>query len=433
VAETRRRSFEVRGDAAVPAVIQLDSASITRQGECLREIARVEVVSARAGDLRALAPFVEGLCQACGLTPASTSVFALGLQAADLEPQSYFDFGYAGLLPEASTGEYAYALLRRYFRDFLAHEPGTRLGEDPEELHDMRVATRKLRAVMGLFRDVLSPRFTTLREELRWFGQTLGDVRDLDVQSAWLTQERDAASWQQSVAYGPLIKQLAVARDVARAVLLTAMRSPRYDSLVDGMKHALIQADYATEQSAEPVRQFAARTLRKRFSRFEEAAEKLAPDSEAAEYHAVRILGKRLRYAIESLLPTFEENQRVARMVDATKRAQDVLGEYQDCVTATARLQAIVESAETALPSATVFLMGELAERRRARMSELREAWPATLETLKKSWQPVGRLLKKRSDLVEPAEEDEKDESGPPPAVQRPFWLLRPFVGRGQG
>ena len=50
-----------------------------------------------------------------------------------------------------SLGEVAFAVLRRQFAEMRDHEPGTRLGEDPEELHDMRVPTRRMRAAMKVF------------------------------------------------------------------------------------------------------------------------------------------------------------------------------------------------------------------------------------------------------------------------------------------
>ena len=64
----------------------------------------------------------------------------------------------------------------------LAHDPGTRLGTDPEELHQFRVATRRLRAFLRAGRELLDPAWAEpLREELRWLGGALGPVRDLDV------------------------------------------------------------------------------------------------------------------------------------------------------------------------------------------------------------------------------------------------------------
>ena len=73
-------------------------------------------------------------------------------------------------------------MLRRQLGVLREKEPGTRLGEDIEELHDMRVATRRLRAALALFSTVLPVRAQTFREELGWLGRVLGAVRDLDVQ-----------------------------------------------------------------------------------------------------------------------------------------------------------------------------------------------------------------------------------------------------------
>ena len=431
VTEVQRQTHEVRSSAGALGVINLDVVSLTKHGECLRTLSHVSVVAAQSEARKALEPFVEGIGEACGLIPARSSLFAVGLEAAGLEPRAHFDFGYVGLLPDSATGEYAYALMRRYFGDFLISEPGTRLGEDPEALHDMRVATRKSRAAISIFKDALSPRFVALREELKWLGQALGEVRDLDVQSIWLTGERDSSGWQQSVALGPLIEELATSRAAARARLLADMHSPRYAELIDGMKKALIQADYATESSAEPVRRCAARILRKRFSQFEAIASELQPDSASTAYHAARISGKRLRYALESFYPILEDNPRAVRVVNSAKRVQDLLGEYQDCVTAIARLEAMAQTA--ALPTATVFLMGQLVERLRKRMEDIREAWPSSYENLHRNWQRVSRLLKNKLDLQQaPDDADEVDADAPPVAVQRPFWLLRRFVGHSR-
>ena len=83
-------------------------------------------------------------------------------------------------------GELAFAVVRRQLAVLRDKEPGTRLGEDPEELHDMRVATRRLRAALALFAGVLPVRAQTYREELGWLGRLLGEVRDLDVQQEGL-------------------------------------------------------------------------------------------------------------------------------------------------------------------------------------------------------------------------------------------------------
>ena len=68
------------------------------------------------------------------------------------------DLGPTEIDATLSCGEVAFAILRRHFAAMVAHEPGVRLGEDPEELHDMRVATRRLRAALKLYSDALPKR-----------------------------------------------------------------------------------------------------------------------------------------------------------------------------------------------------------------------------------------------------------------------------------
>src|SRR5206468_4168554 len=58
--------------------------------------------------------------------------------------------------------------------------------DDPERLHDMRVAIRRLRAMLALFADVLPIRFAAAAATLEWIARALGAVRDLDVQLAHL-------------------------------------------------------------------------------------------------------------------------------------------------------------------------------------------------------------------------------------------------------
>ena len=89
-------------------------------------------------------------------------------------------------------GELAYAVLRRQLAVVRDKEPGTRLGEDPEELHDMRVATRRMRAALALFAGVLPVRAQVFREELGWLARMLGAVRDLDVQLEGLADMADS-------------------------------------------------------------------------------------------------------------------------------------------------------------------------------------------------------------------------------------------------
>ncbi len=102
-----------------------------------------------------LAPLILQLRAACGLRSATLSTFEAGLLARGVVIPGPPDLGSIEIEPEATLGELAYAVLRRQLSVLRAKEPGTRLGEDLEELHEMRVATRRLRAALDLFVDVL--------------------------------------------------------------------------------------------------------------------------------------------------------------------------------------------------------------------------------------------------------------------------------------
>ena len=131
----------------------------------------------------------------------------------------------AGRLRSPSCGE--------QFSAFLAREPGTRLGDDIEELHDMRVASRRLRAALSLFADVLPETALRVREDLGWVGQTLGAVRDLDVQIEQLDGWLDAADAPDRNALATL-RSLLDERAASRAerAMLEMLDSRRYEAFV---------------------------------------------------------------------------------------------------------------------------------------------------------------------------------------------------------
>ena len=190
---TRRRPFALRVGGVDAAEIALDDTVIVvGNGQRPMQLRRVEVevppgmARGPGADRRAAARLLR--------TPAGPlSKFEAGLLALGEEIPGSPDLGPTAIDAEQSTmGELAFAVLRRQLAVLRDKEPGTRLGEDPEELHDMRVATRRLRAALDLFADVLPVRAQVFREELGWLGRLLGVVRDLDVQLEGLARRPDA-------------------------------------------------------------------------------------------------------------------------------------------------------------------------------------------------------------------------------------------------
>src|SRR5205823_11422371 len=134
---TRRRASEVLAGVEPDPIaeVALDSTSITaRDGEEPVRLRRVELeLHEGRGRVEALEPFVRALAAACGLRPASLSKFEAGLLALGLQPPPSPDLGPMAVTTTSSVGELAFAVLRRQFAAVLAREPGTRLGEDPEQ------------------------------------------------------------------------------------------------------------------------------------------------------------------------------------------------------------------------------------------------------------------------------------------------------------
>lgn len=266
------------------------------------------------------------------------------------------------------------AALDEQVRKLLLHDPGTRLGSDPEDLHQLRVATRRLRAFLRAARPLLERSWSEpLREELGWLGGALGPARDLDVLTERLTSDVESLGQGAAEAAG-LLAQLAEERGDARRAVLEALTSDRYLALLDRLDHV---AD------PEPASTSAAETatlkslFRREWKRTRKAFRELGKGSSDAELHAGRIRVKRARYAAE--LAAHELGRRGKELVSAAKDVQDVLGEHQDATVAEERLGAWADAGHAGAAAT------DLIELQRARKADARNAWRAAWKDLKRA------------------------------------------------
>ena len=373
---TRRRVFSLEADGVPSAEIGLDETAIRpADGGAPARIRRVEIELPEPA-VPTFEPFVERLRLDCGLQPARLSKYEAGLLSADLRPPRSETFGSMEIHADLPIGAVAIAVLRRHFSALVAKEPGTRLGDDIEELHDMRVAGRRLRAALSLFADLLPAHAQSFRAELGWLGQTLGAVRDLDVQleqlDGWLTE----LPQEDREALGPLRSLLENERAEARASMLAALDSRRYEAFVARFGRFLrARRARLSGQAARPAGVAAPELLEARFRKLRARGDRIVPASDAEELHRVRIQGKRLRYALEFLAEVYPRETRplIKRLV----AMQDILGEHQDADVAIARLRALAVEQGSELEPATIFAMGEIAERYRQSMASLRARYPS--------------------------------------------------------
>jgi CHAD domain-containing protein len=257
--------------------------------------------------------------------------------------------------------------LRAQLREIERHDPGTRLGRDPESLHDMRVAVRRTRALLRAGKKLIAAETAGLDARLKELGAVLGEVRDLDVLLARLDAEAGELGGEDAREARSLLAGLRTERSCSRARLLAALRSQEYLWLLDDTAEAI--EDLEPSGAAVTLDDVADRA----FTRARKAVHALPAEPADWELHRVRKLGKRARYAAE-LVGRKE-------FVRHAKALQDVLGEHQDAVVAAERLRELAAgaTAEQAL------VAGRLVEREEERRLQARAAWPEAWQKLRQT------------------------------------------------
>jgi CHAD domain-containing protein len=252
----------------------------------------------------------------------------------------------------------------------LVHDPGSRLGVDPENLHQHRVAARRARAFVRATRRSLDREWQRmLVERLRDLGAVTGPVRDLDVLLEHLRNELRTEADVDRPAGNVLLAKLEAERNLARRRLLEAMDSDTYRALLRQLRAPPRLADGVEAVQLD-------RIARREFGRLVAAVNGLGKRPNEAALHGLRILLKRVRYAAELAAPNDKARKRF--LADA-RTLQDLLGEHQDAVVAEQRLRTTAVTDET---TAIAFLAGRLVERQRARRARVGKRLPAAWKRL---------------------------------------------------
>jgi CHAD domain-containing protein len=258
-------------------------------------------------------------------------------------------------------------------RELLRHDPGSRLGHDPENLHQLRVAGRRLRAFLRVARRVFDPVWEAdVRAGLREVAGASGPVRDLDVLIDRLRAEvRDLDPVEREGGEALLAELESERRELQRA-LVGVLGDPAYLLLLERLARPIQIAEQPVRIS---LRNRAARELRRLVKEVERLGD--SPADEAL--HALRIRVKRVRYATEL---AGKRSRRAGPVIDAAKLLQDVLGDHQDAAVAEERLRRLVESG---VSTSAAFVAGRLAERQRLKRDELKRELPAAWHRLRRA------------------------------------------------
>lgn len=300
--------------------------------------------------------------------------------------------------PGPDAADHALAVLRIPFQSFWQLEPAVRRGIDPDAVHDMRVATRRMRAAISLFREHLPERAQAIREDLRWIAGALGAVRDLDVQSAQIRRWSGRRLSGGAEGARSVLSLLERRRQEARVALLAALDSERYRAVVADLSSMLDPSTAVADPARAPLTRIAPPLVSRRMKSVRKAARRVSRSGRPEDYHELRIRCKRLRYTLEFLSTLY--GRPAERMIRALVWIQDILGEHQDAQTGIEQMHRIADAEGGVLLPRTLLTIGEIvgcyrrqADRRRAALPKaMRRIRGARWRALKKAMQPSPAL-----------------------------------------
>jgi triphosphatase len=386
---TSRQRFAVRKSDETRQLgeIALDETVISRpHGEPQASMLRVEVeaLTESHGSLRSL---VKTLRSNCALESASDTKYSLGLKSVGLAPPAQ-EFAATTVDASMTVAEVALVNLRRYLAAWYLHEPGARLGDDPEALHDLRVAGRRLDAILRQFQSFLPADFLKLRTTLKAVLSALGHARDLDVALSELQNFSRKLPKPDRVGLEPLKEHLMSERARARAQMLSVLDSIWVQRNLQELTALLAAPVAASEASAADLALHAsAGLIRKRFRKLRKRADLLDADSSTGAYHEVRGQVKKLRYALEAVAAL--HGKPADDMIRALRRWQENLGVQQDAAVAMQRLNALAGASPTGIPAQTLFLMGRLAERHLGTAAQARKRCATGYRKVRQKWKKL--------------------------------------------
>ena len=339
----RRVAQTLHGPHGGAVELAVDAGAIRANGaEAALEEAELELTSGDVRDLFAVARalFPQGPLRFSRRNKAARGyALAAGGAAVDREPPVVH--AAAVVLSRGLTAEEAARdVLRACFDQIAANAAAAAMGDDPEAVHQLRVALRRLRTAAGLFRDPLGgPALEALGAQARDLAAAAGAVRDLDV----LAGEMLAPLAGRDAGVAALVGALEARREQARAALkerLAAGATVAFlldlGAFVEG-RGWLRPGDFGqTAILAEPVEGLAARMLEKRWRSAAKLGGRLSGLDDEAR-HELRKRLKKLRYAVEFFAGLWPE-KRVKPFLKRLKALQEDFGALQDLATARAIL-----------------------------------------------------------------------------------------------
>jgi inorganic triphosphatase YgiF len=335
-----RRTFFRLGDGDWEGEVSMDEGNVG-VAHATEDICEVELELIR-GPASALVALAQKIVE---VVPARLLIRAKSERGLDLAQ------GKAPTAVKASPGEVDthmtveeafQAIARNCINQIIANERSLVATGDPEAVHQMRVALRRLRSATRLFRAVVDGAdMQSLKPELSWLQNCLGPARDFHV----FLEEIVAPVVDAHSEVTPLLQlkaDWAKAADTRRDDAVAAILTPRFTLLILALMAWTEAGDWRSDESkadlrAIPITDFARAVLVKRMKRIRRHATKTPETLPEEQLHELRILCKQMRYTSEFFAPLFPRKS-VRSTLEALAALQDILGQLNDIAVAAQRL-----------------------------------------------------------------------------------------------
>lgn len=316
------------------------------------------------------------LVRAAGLRQLPATLLEPALQVARVRPGAYTGKVRAAIDPDRPACESAVRLAEHLADTLTANLKGMRRDVDTEFLHDARVAMRRTRTLLSLFRTVFPKALRKeFRDRFRDLGAVTGPVRDLDVHLLRYAEYRTMVPRRHRAGLQELFAHFGRKRAVAHATLVDRMDAGDFDAVLRDWRKALAESagwDVDPDRAGEPTGALAARVVAQTHLRLVEKGRAVGDDPVDEDLHRLRIAGKKFRYALEFFRPLADRND-FDDLLAVMKNLQDLLGEHNDLAVKGRELAALADEPEDhGLTEAALRAVRVFGKRLKARRAELK-------------------------------------------------------------
>jgi len=406
---TDRRRYQVLSSEGTEIELAFDTSSFSLRGlHQKRRAQKLYEMEAEIhhGSVTALESLASSLSATFGYSPSAASKFEVAFKWFKVALPSKRMSEKLRVRLEDRLDLAVRKFLTYQFQRFREQLPGVRQDIDTEFVHQARVATRRMRSALRLFREAIPQTAVIyLGEELKWLGAKFGAVRDLDVFLLNLSR------FKPQIRFFPSNKKKAFENWIEKhrrsplKALQEALESSRYKAFERRFIQFLerpLPARPRVPLAMKPVREVAPLVTTEKFEAAIQQGHKVLAKPKLKQFHALRIQMKRLRYAVEFMAPAYEGA--LTPFIERTVEIQDCLGELQDTVFTRGFIEFLLDEWKGKLVEPDLlFILGEIyqlqteiAGDRRERFSKIWERFSSeeTVNLLKETLLPQPKPLK---------------------------------------